>query len=74
MIVQDKENKADAVKFPDEYADMTQDRKLKELISKVIRVYCKGDVGTRAHLEGFLVGADLDNCLMSTNPLERRKC
>jgi len=60
MLVQESEPDG-AVKFPNEYADMTQDRKLKELIDKVIRIYCKGDVGTRAHLEGFLVGADLDN-------------
>ncbi len=60
MLVQERE-KDDAFNFPNEYADMMQDRKLKELIDKVIRVYCKGDVGTRAHLEGFLVGADLEN-------------
>ena len=60
MLVQEHEQ-SDGANFLDEYADMIQDRKLKELIEKVIRVYCKGDVGTRAHLEGFLVGADLDN-------------
>ena len=44
-----------------EYAELMEDRKLKELVGKVIRVYRKSDSGKRAHLEGFLVGADPDN-------------
>jgi len=47
--------------FPAEYADLIQDRLLKELIEKVIRVYRRGDAGKRAHLEGYLLGADPDN-------------
>jgi transcriptional regulator with XRE-family HTH domain len=49
------------VNFPREYAELMSDRMLKELIEKVIRVYRRGDAGKRAHLEGFLVGADPDN-------------
>lgn len=60
MIRQDPEQGGD-VKFPNEYAELMQDRILKELIEKVIRVYRRGDAGKRAHLEGFLVGADPDN-------------
>jgi transcriptional regulator with XRE-family HTH domain len=60
MTRQDPENGGD-INFQNEYSDMMQDRVLKELIEKVIRVYRQGDVGKRAHLEGFLVGADPDN-------------
>jgi transcriptional regulator with XRE-family HTH domain len=49
------------VNFPAEYADLIQDRLLNELIEKVIRVYRRGDAGKRAHLEGYLLGADPDN-------------
>jgi len=44
-----------------EYADLIQDRLLKELIEKVIRVYRRGGADKRAYLEGFLLGADPDN-------------
>ena len=60
MIRQEPEHGGD-VNLPSEYADMMQDRMLKELIEKVVRVYRRGDAGKRAHLEGFLVGADPDN-------------
>ena len=60
MIRQEPELGSD-VNFPSEYAELMQDRILKELIEKVIRVYRRGDAGKRAHLEGFLVGADPDN-------------
>jgi transcriptional regulator with XRE-family HTH domain len=60
MIRQEPEH-GNEVNFPAEYADLMQDRLLKELIEKVIRVYRRGDAGKRAHLEGFLVGADPDN-------------
>lgn len=49
------------VNFSGEFADTMQDQKLKQLIEKVIRVYRKGDVDKRAHLEGFLAGADPNN-------------
>ena len=60
MIRQEPEHGGD-VNLPSEYADLMQDRMLKELIEKVVRVYRRGDAGKRAHLEGFLVGADPDN-------------
>lgn len=60
MIRQEPEHGGD-VNLPSEYADLMQDRMLKELIEKVIRVYRRGDADKRAHLEGFLVGADPDN-------------
>jgi hypothetical protein len=60
MIRQEPEHGGD-VNLPSEYADLMQDRVLKELIEKVVRVYRRGDAGKRAHLEGFLVGADPDN-------------
>jgi transcriptional regulator with XRE-family HTH domain len=60
MIRQEPEHGGD-VNLPGEYADLMQDRMLKELIEKVVRVYRRGDAGKRAHLEGFLVGADPDN-------------
>ncbi|OGW20852.1 MAG: hypothetical protein A3K09_00350 [Nitrospinae bacterium RIFCSPLOWO2_12_FULL_47_7] len=34
------------------------DQALKELIEKVIRIYRRGDPDKRAHLKGFLMGAD----------------
>jgi transcriptional regulator with XRE-family HTH domain len=60
MIRQEPEHGGD-INFPSEYGDLMQDRMLKELIEKVVRVYRRGDAGKRAHLEGFLVGADPDN-------------
>jgi transcriptional regulator with XRE-family HTH domain len=60
MIRQEPEHGGD-INFPSEYNDLMQDRMLKELIEKVVRVYRRGDAGKRAHLEGFLVGADPDN-------------
>jgi hypothetical protein len=35
-----------------------EDRKLKELIEKVVRIYRHGNQEKRAHLTGFLNGAD----------------
>ena len=60
MILQEPKHGGE-VNFPAEYADLIQDRLLKELIEKVIRVYRRGDAGKRAHLEGYLLGADPDN-------------
>lgn len=60
MIRQEPDLSGD-VNFPREYAELMNDKMLKELIEKVIRVYRRGDAGKRAHLEGFLVGADPDN-------------
>jgi transcriptional regulator with XRE-family HTH domain len=60
MIRQEPDHGGD-INFPSEYDDLMQDRMLKELIEKVVRVYRRGDAGKRAHLEGFLVGADPDN-------------
>lgn len=44
--------------FPQEFLNLSEDRKLKELVERVIRIYRRGDPSKRAHLEGFLVGAD----------------
>ncbi len=60
MIRQEPEHGGE-INFPNEYAYIPQDRILKELIEKVIRIFYRGDVGKRAHLEGFLLGADPDN-------------
>lgn len=35
-----------------------QDQSLKELIEKVVRIYHHGDADKKAHLNGFLMGAD----------------
>ena len=48
--------------FQKEFVHLLQDQKLRELIEKVIRIHRRGDAGKKAHLEGFLVGADPDNC------------
>ena len=60
MIRQEPEHAGD-INFPAEYAELMQDRILKELIEKVIRIFYRGDSGKRAHLEGFLLGADPEN-------------
>lgn len=60
MIRQEPEQ-GGGINFSNEYSELMEDRILKELIEKVIRVYRRGDAGKRAHLEGFLVGADPDN-------------
>ncbi len=39
-------------------AEYGQDRVLKELIEKLARIYRRGDAGKKAHLQGFLAGAD----------------
>jgi transcriptional regulator with XRE-family HTH domain len=38
--------------------DAIRDQSLKDLIERVTRVYQKGDPEKRAHLQGFLAGAD----------------
>ncbi|QPJ64628.1 MAG: helix-turn-helix transcriptional regulator [Candidatus Nitrohelix vancouverensis] len=35
-----------------------QDQTLKELIEKVVRIYHRGNADKKAHLKGFLMGAD----------------
>lgn len=60
MIRQEPEHGGD-LDLPSEYDELMQDRMLKKLIEKVVRVYRRGDAGKRAHLEGFLVGADPNN-------------
>ena len=60
-MIRQEHSSGSELNFSGNFADMMQDRKLKELIEKVIRVYRKGDVDKKAHLEGFLVGADPDN-------------
>ncbi len=59
MIRAESENVEKSV-FQKEFVHLLQDRKLRELMEKVIRVYRKGDASKKAHLEGFLVGADPD--------------
>ena len=49
------------INFSTENAELMEDRILKELVDRVIRVYRRGDADKRAHLEGFLIGADPDN-------------
>ena len=61
LMIRQEPKHGGEVNFPAEYADLIQDRLLKELIEKVIRVYRRGDAGKRAHLEGCLLGADPDN-------------
>lgn len=39
-------------------AEYGQDAKLKELIERLIRIYHRGDPVKRAHILGFLIGAD----------------
>ncbi len=39
-------------------AEYGQERVLKELIEKLVRIYRGGDAGKKAHLQGFLAGAD----------------
>ena len=41
-----------------ETAEYGQDAKLKELIERLIRIYHRGDPVKRAHILGFLIGAD----------------
>ena len=60
-MIRQKPEHGDEINFPKAYAEIMQDRILKEWIEKVIRVYRRGDVVKRAHLEGLLVGADPDN-------------
>ncbi len=61
QMIRQERDLGNEVNFPREYAKLMSDRILKELIEKVVRVYRRGDAGKRAHLEGFLVGADPDN-------------
>jgi len=42
----------------EEMSEYGKDQSLKELIEKLIRIYHHGDPGKRAHLLGFLIGAD----------------
>jgi len=42
----------------EEMAPYGQDQTLRELIQKLIRIYSRGDSEKRAHLKGFLIGAD----------------
>lgn len=60
MIRQESESVEKSI-FQKEFAQLLQDQKLREIIEKVIRVYRRGDTEKKAHLEGFLVGADPDN-------------
>jgi len=43
---------------PEELESYGQDQALKEMIDKVIRIYHHGDADKKAHLKGFLMGAD----------------
>ncbi len=42
----------------EESAEYGEDPKLKDLIEKLVRIYNQGDPEKRAHLFGFLIGAD----------------
>ena len=51
----------DGLETPFAYEDMEeygQDPKLKELIEKMVRIYNHGDPEKKAHLLGFIFGAD----------------
>ncbi len=61
MIRSEGENMEKSI-FQKEFVHLLDDQKLRELMEKVIRVYRSGDTSKRAHLEGFLVGADPDEC------------
>lgn len=61
-MIRQKLDKMEKTIFQKEFANLLQDQKLRELIEKVVRIHHRGDAGKRAHLEGFLVGADPDNC------------
>ena len=61
LMIRQEPKHGGEVNLPAENADLIQDQLLKELIEKVIRVYRRGDAGKRAHLEGYLLGADPDN-------------
>ena len=60
-MIRRKPKRGSEINFQNEYSELMEDRVFKELVEKVIRVYRWGDAGKRAHLEGFLVGADPDN-------------
>ena len=61
LMIRQEPKHGGEVNLPAENADLIQDQLLKELVEKVIRVYRRGDAGKRAHLEGYLLGADPDN-------------
>ena len=42
----------------EEIEEYGKDPNLKELIEKLVRIYNQGDAGKKAHLLGFLIGAD----------------
>ena len=42
----------------EEVEEYGQDPNLKELIEKLVRIYNQGDPEKKAHLLGFLIGAD----------------
>ncbi len=42
----------------EEVSAPSQDRTLKEMIERLIRVYHRGDAEKKAHIIGFLIGAD----------------
>ncbi len=54
---------ADAPMAQEESAEYGEDPKLKDLIDKLVRIYNQGDPEKRAHLFGFLIGADPGNTL-----------
>lgn len=41
-----------------EFIQITQDRKLKDLVEMLIRIYRRGDFKIKAKIEGFLIGAN----------------
>lgn len=45
--------------LPDELSNISQDQKLKELARILVRVYRQGGPERRAHIAGFLHGADI---------------
>lgn len=47
----------------EEMAEYGQDAKLKELLERLTRIYYRGDPVKRAHILGFLIGADPANNL-----------
>ncbi|MBI4389444.1 MAG: helix-turn-helix transcriptional regulator [Nitrospinae bacterium] len=50
----------EAADFPEELSNISQDPKLKDLARILVRIYRQGGPEKRAHIAGFLQGADMD--------------
>ncbi len=57
-IVGQTPEKSTSASFYKEYMQLMQDKKLKELMDRMIRIYNHEEASKRANLAGFLTGAD----------------